>query len=79
MCLIVTISVKGWRQFRPRKGYNIMNKYKVHNKRLAKYLYSLGFERECVTENNKEYWLFNNSDLLQDALIFYYDMRKKNR
>ena len=54
-----------------------MNKYKVKNKRLSKYLYSLGFDRESVFENKTEYWLFNNSDAFKEALDFYFYMRKR--
>lgn len=56
-----------------------MDKYKVNNKRLAKYLYSLGFERECFCNNGKEYWLFKKSNELYESLDFYFYMRKKNR
>ena len=56
------------------------NKYKVKNKRLSKYLYSLGFNRECYINDNKtEYWLFDKSDVLKEALDFYFYMRDKNR
>lgn len=56
------------------------NKYKVKNRRLSKYLYSLGFDRECKFDNNKkEYWLFEKSDVLKEALDFYFYMRDKNR
>ena len=54
-------------------------KIKVKNKRLSKYLYSLGFNRECKFDNEKEYWLFNKSGTLQEALDFYFYMRQKNR
>lgn len=54
-------------------------KFKVKNKRLSKYLYSLGFDRECVTENSIEYWLFEKSNELQEALDFYFYMRQKTR
>lgn len=53
--------------------------YKVKNKRLSKYLYSLGFERECVIDNNVEYWFFEESKALFEALDFYFYMRQKNR
>ena len=53
--------------------------YKVKNKRLAKYLYSLGFNRTCVTDGKNEYWIFDYSNLLQESLIFYFQMREKNR
>ena len=55
-----------------------MGKIKIKNKRLAKYLYSLGFNRECVFDK-KEYWLFSKSSELNEALDFYFYMRKKNR
>lgn len=55
-----------------------MEKIKIKNKRLAKYLYSLGFNRECVFDK-KEYWLFSKSSELDEALDFYFYMRKKNR
>ena len=52
---------------------------KIKNKRLSKYLYSLGFNRESIFDNKIEYWLFEKSDELQEALDFYFYMRKKNR
>ena len=56
------------------------NKYKVKNKRLSKYLYSLGFDRECYFDSDKtEYWLFDRSNALEEALDFYFYMRNKNR
>ena len=55
------------------------NKYKVKNKRLSKYLYSLGFDREYYTDDTMEYWLFDKSDALKEALDFYFYMRDKNR
>lgn len=61
-------------------GYiNMEIKYKVKNKRLSKYLYSLGFNRESCFDNKIEYWLFDKSDALQEALDFYFYMRQKNR
>ena len=56
-----------------------MNKKKIKNKRLSKYLYSLGFKRETIYENGVESWLFDNSKILQEALEFYFYMRQKNR
>lgn len=56
------------------------NKYKVKNKRLSKYLYSLGFDRKsCLDKNKNEYWLFEKSDVLYEALDFYFYMRNKTR
>lgn len=55
-----------------------MGKIKIKNKRLAKYLYSLGFNRECGFDK-KEYWLFSESGKLNESLDFYFYMRKKNR
>lgn len=51
---------------------------KIKNKRLSKYLYSLGFERTCYSQPY-EYWVFKKSDNLNEALDFYFYMRKKNR
>jgi len=55
-----------------------MEKIKIKNKRLAKYLYSLGFDREYWFDKN-EYWLFSKSSELDESLDFYFYMRKKNR
>lgn len=55
-----------------------MEKIKIKNKRLSKYLYSLGFDRECMFDKI-EYWLFKESSELNEALDFYFYMRKKNR
>ena len=55
------------------------NNYKVKNKRLSKYLYSLGFNRENYFDNGIEYWLFEKSNELQEALDFYFYMRQKTR
>ena len=60
-------------------GTYIMNKKKIKNKRLSKYLYSLGFKRETIYKNGVESWLFDNSKVLQEALDFYFYMRQKNR
>lgn len=61
-------------------GYiNMKDKYKVKNKRLSKYLYSLGFNRESYFDNGIEYWLFDRSNAFQEALDFYFYMRNKNR
>lgn len=51
----------------------------IKNKRLSKYLYSLGFERISCFDNEKEFWKFKNSKELQEALEFYFSMRQKNR
>ena len=56
-----------------------MDKIKIKNKRLSKYLYSLGFDRETYKDKEIEYWLFNKSDALQEALDFYFMMRQRNR
>ena len=56
-----------------------MAKYIVRNKRLAKYLYSLGFERESSYIDKKEVWIFNRTENLHESLNFYFYMRKKNR
>lgn len=53
--------------------------YKTNNKRLSKYLYSLGYDRESVSLNGREYWVFEESSTLNESLDFYFYMRKKNR
>ena len=54
--------------------------YKVKNKRLSKYLYSLGFEREINFDNTgKRIWMYKESEVFHEALDFYFYMRKKNR
>lgn len=56
------------------------NKYcRIHNKRLAKYLYSLGFDRTSEYIDGKEIWSFIKSDDLQESLDFYFYMRQKTR
>lgn len=55
------------------------NKYKCESVRLCRYLYGLGFDKESVYENGKEYWLFEKSDDLQKSLDFFFCMRKKMR
>lgn len=54
-----------------------MNKYKCESIRLCRYLYGLGFDKESVVENGKEYWLFEKSNELQQSLDFFFCMRKK--
>lgn len=57
-----------------------MGKIRIKNKRLSKYLYSLGFDREYNFDSNKrEYWVFQKSSELNESLDFYFYMRKKNR
>lgn len=51
----------------------------IKNKRLSKYLYSLGFDRICYFDNGKEFWKFKESNELQEALDFYFFMRQKTR
>lgn len=51
----------------------------IRNKRLSKYLYSLGFNREIKYEDGKELWFFVDSNNIQEALKFYFYMRNKNR
>lgn len=46
--------------------------------RLCRYLYSLGFNKESKFDgSNNEYWVFDKTDSLQNALNFYFSMRKK--
>lgn len=56
-----------------------MEKFKCESIRLMRYLYSLGFDKQSIIKNNNEYWLFEKSDELQEALNFFFYMRKKNK
>lgn len=52
--------------------------FKCDSIRLSRYLYSLGFDKITKQdENGKEYWLFKRSSNLQEALDFFFIMRKK--
>ena len=53
------------------------NKYKCESIRLCRYLYGLGFDKISIFENGKESWLFEKSGELQEALDFFFIMRKK--
>lgn len=53
------------------------NKFKCESVRLCRFLYSLGFDKESIIENEKEYWLFERSQELQNSLDFFFSMRKK--
>lgn len=56
------------------------NKYKCESIRLCRFLYSLGFDKESIfNENNKEYWLFERSPELQKSLDFFFNMRRKQK
>lgn len=56
-----------------------MEKFKCESIRLMRYLYSLGFNKESIKNNNTEYWLFEKSNELQESLNFFFYMRKKNK
>lgn len=58
-----------------KTGVNL--KFKCKSIRLCRYLYSLGFDKESIFENGKEYWLFKKSSELQESLDFFFYMRKK--
>lgn len=51
----------------------------IKNKRLSKYLYSLGFNKKSMFKNNIEYWIFEESNDLKESLDFYFYMRNKTR
>ena len=54
--------------------------YNVSSVRLMRFLYSLGFEKESYyNTKNKENWKFKKSEMLTEALDFYFYMRKKNK
>lgn len=54
--------------------------YVVTSKRLKNYLYTLGFDyREVPDKTQKQefVWLFKNTDLLKEAIIFFSQQKKK--
>lgn len=53
-----------------------MGYFKCKSIRLCRYLYSLGFEKKSIFENETEYWVFEKSEQLQKALDFFFYMRK---
>ena len=56
------------------------NKKIVRSLRLCRYLFSLGFEKSSrFYKNNEEYWEFEKSSNLNEALDFYFYMRKKQQ
>lgn len=55
-----------------------MKYFKCKSVRLCRFLYGLGFDKISKIDNsNKEYWLFEKSDDLQESLDFYFYMRNK--
>ena len=50
---------------------------KIKSKRLSKYLYSLGFDKQSKYENNNEIWLYKKYKELDEALDFYFAFRNK--
>lgn len=56
-----------------------MNKniFRANSLRLARFLYSLGFDKVSKYDNGKEYWEFEKSSALEEALDFYFTFRKK--
>ncbi len=53
--------------------------YVVTNKRLRKFLYSLGFNYRKVpdkTGKQDEVWLFQKDEMLMDAITYYSNFKK---
>lgn len=53
------------------------NKYRCESVRLCRFLYGLGFDKESIIYHGQEAWLFKKSNELQEALDFFFIMRKK--
>lgn len=54
--------------------------YIIKNKRLKRYLYSLGFnykEQEDLTRKTDKVYLFQKSDALFEAITFYTEFKNK--
>ena len=47
--------------------------------RLARFLYSLGFDKISKYDGTKEFWMFEKTPLLDEALKFYFYFRNKIR
>lgn len=63
-----------------KKGIDNMNYYIIKNKRLRDYLYNLGFDykqQEDKTLRQDFVYVFSNTDLLQEAIRFYTEFKKK--
>lgn len=58
---------------------DIKDRFRADSLRLMRFLYGLGFNKESVIVDEKEYWLFEKSDELQESLDFYFYMRNKLR
>mgnify|MGYP003464978657 CR=1 FL=1 len=70
----VVLSYKDNLNKRKQKWISTGLSIKGNNKRLAKYLYSLGFEKESrFDEKQNEYWLFERSQDLQKSLDFFFE------
>ena len=59
------------------KSKNMKNNFMCKSVRLCRFLYGLGFDKESIFENGKEFWLFEKSDDLQESLNFFFYMREK--
>lgn len=52
--------------------------YNVSSVRVARFLYSLGFDKESyISKSGKEKWRFEYSDDLIESIDFYKNMRKR--
>lgn len=51
--------------------------FRCESVRLCRYLYGLGFDKKSIKESDKEIWLFEKSNDLQESLDFFFYMRKK--
>lgn len=66
-----------FKQKKEQENVIISNYTKIKSKRLSKYLYSLGFDRDSKHEDGNEIWLYRKSEALNEALDFYFYFRNK--
>ena len=53
--------------------------FNVSSVRMARFLYSLGFDKESYFDKNgHERWRFQKTDDLLEAVAFYKEMRRRN-
>ena len=58
----------------------MQKKFVASSIRLTRFLYALGFDKSSIVDcAGAESWEFEHDELLQDALDFYFLMRRKIR
>lgn len=61
-----------------KKEYELQGKYVCSSIRLKRYLYILGWQYNNIFDDGIEYYVFTASDELQEAINFFFRMRKNS-